>query len=164
MSLSHTHLPASPSPSAQAPSAKPQPIFRKDYAPPPYLIATVHLNFELGEDVTRVTSKLALTPNYTPNGAAPALTLNGRDDVKLLGLKVAGEQAPARRWAHACLSACPSVCLDSACLPVSLVMHPHTDVQRTHSTQHTTTKRSAPICCAWPRCRQASRCLRAATS
>jgi aminopeptidase N len=75
----------------QAP-AKPQPIFRADYKPPHYLIDTVHLTFNLNEDVTHVTSRLALKPNYAENGAAPPLFLNGRDDVKLVGLKVAGAQ------------------------------------------------------------------------
>eukprot|EP00775_Hariotina_reticulata_P008909 gene8910-9086_t len=73
---------------------KPQSIFRKDYTPPPYLISTVDLNFVLNEDVTHVTSKLQLVPNYEPNGAAPPLFLNGRDDVKLVGVKVAGAPVP----------------------------------------------------------------------
>lgn len=54
------------------------------------MIDTVHLNFNLNEDVTHVHSKLQLKPNYTPNGAAPALTLNGRPDVKLVEIKLAG--------------------------------------------------------------------------
>jgi len=76
--------------SAQQAPAKPQAIFRKDYKAPPYIIDTVHLNFNLNEDVTHVHSKLQLKPNYTPNGAAPALTLNGRPDVKLVEVKLAG--------------------------------------------------------------------------
>lgn len=84
-SLLHT-----PHPPQAAPTAKPQAIFRKDYTPPPYLVDTVHLNFNLNEDVTHVTSKLALKPNYTPNGSRPALTLNGRPDVKLVEVRLAG--------------------------------------------------------------------------
>jgi hypothetical protein len=53
-------------------------------------VDTVHLTFNLNEDVTHVTSKLALKPNYAENGAAPPLFMHGRDDVKLVGLKVAG--------------------------------------------------------------------------
>lgn len=71
-------------------AAKPQAIFRKDYKLPPYLIDSVHLNFILNEDVTHVHSKLQLKPNYAENGAAPPLFLNGRDDVKLVEVKVAG--------------------------------------------------------------------------
>lgn len=77
-----------------APAAKPQAIFRKDYTPPPYMIDTVHLNFNLNEDVTHVTSRLALKPNYKANGSRPALTLNGRPDVKLVEVKLAGEVLP----------------------------------------------------------------------
>jgi hypothetical protein len=85
------HAPHAHTHPTQAPAAaKPQPIFRKDYKAPPYLIDTVSLNFILNEDVTHVHSKLALKPNYTPNGAAPALTLNGRPDVKLVEVKLAG--------------------------------------------------------------------------
>jgi aminopeptidase N len=76
----------------QAP-AKPQPIFRADYKAPSYLVDTVHLTFNLNEDVTHVTSKLAMKPNYTENGATPPLFLHGRDDMKLVGLKVAGALA-----------------------------------------------------------------------
>lgn len=51
--------PHAPHPPLQAaPAAKPQAIFRKDYTPPPYMIDTVHLNFNLNEEVTHVTSKL----------------------------------------------------------------------------------------------------------
>jgi hypothetical protein len=90
---------ATAEPAAAEAAAKPQPIFRKDYTPTPYLIDTVSLNFDLREDVTTVTSTLALTPNYTPNGAAPPLFLNGRPDVKLLGLKVAGKPVPEAGYA-----------------------------------------------------------------
>jgi aminopeptidase N len=54
------------------------------------MIDTVHLNFNLNEEVTHVTSKLAFKPNYQANGSTPALTLNGRPDVKLVEVKLAG--------------------------------------------------------------------------
>jgi hypothetical protein len=50
----------------------------------------VSLNFILNEDVSVVHSSLALKPNYTPNGSAPPLTLNGRSDMKLVEVKLAG--------------------------------------------------------------------------
>jgi aminopeptidase N len=65
-------------------------LFRKDYSPPPYLVDTVHLAFNLNEEVTHVTSRLALKPNYTATGSTPALMLNGRPDVKLVEVKLAG--------------------------------------------------------------------------
>ncbi|UEM20493.1 aminopeptidase N [Skermanella mucosa] len=57
----------------------PQAIHLKDYAPPPYLIDTVDLAFDLGEEVTRVRSTLALRAN--PDAASPAgpLVLDGQD-------------------------------------------------------------------------------------
>jgi hypothetical protein len=72
-------------------------IYRKDYAPPPYLIDTVDLAFNLNEGATTVTAKLAMTPNYgAASGAAPPpLVLNGRKDVKLVSLKVAGAPVAA---------------------------------------------------------------------
>jgi len=68
----------------------PKPIYRKDYRPPPYLIDTVKLNFNLNEDVTTVTSRLAMVPNYAPGGAPPPLFLHGRPDVKLVSVSVSG--------------------------------------------------------------------------
>lgn len=49
----------------------------QDYRPPPYLVGTVHLNFLLGEDVTRVESTLRLQPNWA--GEQPDLFLNGAE-------------------------------------------------------------------------------------
>lgn len=38
----------------------PKTIYRKDYAPPPYRIETVELDVSLGEETTRVRSRLAI--------------------------------------------------------------------------------------------------------
>lgn len=65
-------------------------IFRKDYTPTPYLVDTVHLDFVLDEEVAKVTARQRLTPNHAAGGDAPALFLNGREDVKLEGVKVNG--------------------------------------------------------------------------
>ncbi|GFR41652.1 hypothetical protein Agub_g2389 [Astrephomene gubernaculifera] len=76
------------------PSA-PQQKFRKDYAPPPYTISAVHLDFKLGEDTTLVTSRLHLQPNYgsLPEGTSrPALQLDGRKDIVLVSVAVGGQQ------------------------------------------------------------------------
>jgi hypothetical protein len=94
----HCHAP----PHARRPAAQvaveekaaPKAIFRKDYAAPPYLIENVDLTFQLGEEVTHVTSKLHLRPNHSA-AAPPALFLNGREDVKLVSLKVNGADVPA---------------------------------------------------------------------
>ena len=41
-------------------SETPQPIRLADYKPTPYLIDTVHLDFNLGHDATDVTARLSL--------------------------------------------------------------------------------------------------------
>lgn len=68
----------------------PPTIYRKDYAPPPYAVETVHLDFILNEEATVVTSKLSLRPTHNA-AAPPPLLLNGRPDVKLVGVKVNGK-------------------------------------------------------------------------
>ncbi|KAK9846623.1 hypothetical protein WJX81_007796 [Elliptochloris bilobata] len=74
--------------------AEPQAVYRKDYKPPPYLIERVHLTFVLNEDSTRVLSRLSFKPNYDGE-APPPLPLDGRKDVKLVAVKVAGEALAA---------------------------------------------------------------------
>ncbi|KAG2426656.1 hypothetical protein HXX76_012967 [Chlamydomonas incerta] len=76
----------------------PQQKFRKDYAPPPYLVSHVALNFDLRDDVSTVTSKLHMLPNYgqlAAGSARPPLTLDGRKDVKLVAVAVAGKKLEA---------------------------------------------------------------------
>ena len=56
----------------------------QDYTPTPYLVDSVHLNFLLNEDVTRVESRLRLHPNAASSAAAaggtpPPLCLDGRE-------------------------------------------------------------------------------------
>jgi hypothetical protein len=70
------------------------------------MIDTVHLNFNLNEDVTHVTSRLALKPNYKANGSRPALTLNGRPDVKLVEVKLAGRLILVWRGGMAIVGKC----------------------------------------------------------
>ena len=71
----HSH----PASAASAASAASQ-----DYTPTPYLVDSVHLNFLLNEDVTRVESRLRLHPNAVSSSAAaggtpPPLCLDGRE-------------------------------------------------------------------------------------
>ncbi len=53
-----------------------QPIFLKDYAPADFLIDETHLNFQLGETATTVTSRLVMRRNPAGNAAAH-LVLDG---------------------------------------------------------------------------------------
>jgi aminopeptidase N len=58
---------------------KHEPIYLRDYKVPDYLIDTVNLEFELGEDVTKVTSQLVIRLN--PESVSPShdLILHGQD-------------------------------------------------------------------------------------
>ena len=58
-------------------SETPQPIRLGDYRPTPYLIDTVHLDFNLDPTATRVTSRLALRPNPESLETGAPLVLDG---------------------------------------------------------------------------------------
>ncbi|KAL3133720.1 hypothetical protein ABBQ32_008210 [Trebouxia sp. C0010 RCD-2024] len=87
----------------------PKAILRTDYRPTPYLITDVHLTFLLG-DTTRVKSRLSCTPNY--QGSPPSLALDGRKDIKLVSVKVAGKQLSSGQYQvtdkHLVIEALPS--------------------------------------------------------
>ena len=52
--------------------------FRKDYKPTSYLVKSIHLDFNLGVEDTKVKSRLHVTPNHSAtNGSAPEMFLNG---------------------------------------------------------------------------------------
>lgn len=76
---------------------QPTPVYRKDYKPTPFLVETVYLSFNLNDDVTRVSSKLHMVPNYD-GGDVPDLVFNGRSDVSLVGVKVAGKEWPKDKY------------------------------------------------------------------
>ncbi len=52
-------------------------IYRKDYLPPDYVVDSVDLSFELGEESTIVTSRMALRANYDASQRLRPLVLNG---------------------------------------------------------------------------------------
>ena len=52
--------------------------FRKDYKPTSYLVQSIHLDFKLGVEDTKVKSRLHVKPNHSAtNGSAPEMFLNG---------------------------------------------------------------------------------------
>lgn len=63
----------------------PKEIFLKDYKLPDYYFDKVDLKFELGEEKTIVSSKIAVSPRV--DGSSSPLVLNG-EDMKLLSIKV----------------------------------------------------------------------------
>jgi len=58
---------------------KPKTIYREDYRPPDYWIDAVELHFDLGEEVTRVRSKLSMRRSQDIGGDPPPLVLNGQE-------------------------------------------------------------------------------------
>ena len=78
----------------------PKAIHLKDYAPPPYLINSVDLAFDLGEEVTRVRSSLTMraNPARVPDQAAVPLVLDGQD-LKLVSLAIDGRVLDASEYA-----------------------------------------------------------------
>ena len=75
---------------------QPQAVYLKDYTPPEYLIDKVHLLFELGEDVTIVTSQLQLRRNPNNADGKSALELQGEElgleHVQVDGVDLASDQ------------------------------------------------------------------------
>ena len=58
---------------------QPQAVYLKDYTPPDYLIDEVYLQFELGEEFTKVKSHLQLRRNPKCMGSSDTLELVGED-------------------------------------------------------------------------------------
>jgi aminopeptidase N len=81
----------------QAPVARPEPVYLKDYRPPDWLIDEVELDFRLDEAATEVTARLQLRRNPAAGGAARPLVLDGQE-LELLGLKLDGEPVGANRY------------------------------------------------------------------
>lgn len=79
-----------------ATAAKPVEKFRKDYAPVPYTVDTISMNFILNEDVTKVESKMRMKPNN--NSANQSLFLNGREDVTLESIAINGTALPSSAY------------------------------------------------------------------
>ena len=68
----------------------PKAVYRKDYAPPPYRIETVDLDVALGEESTRVRSRLAIRADEADPGP---LVLNG-ERLTLVSIRLDGAALP----------------------------------------------------------------------
>lgn len=64
-------------------------VYRKEYTPPDYSVDSIDLRFELGEESTVVTSRLALRRRYDELQGTRPLVLNGKH-ITLRGLKLDG--------------------------------------------------------------------------
>jgi len=84
-------------PDASRDLATPQTIRLADYQAPDFLIDTVDLAFELGEDETRVKARLAVRRNPASAERAAPLRLDG-EDVALVSVALDGEALGANRY------------------------------------------------------------------
>ncbi len=72
-------------------------IYRKDYTPPDFLVDTIDLLFELGEETTRVHSKLAVRANPAAGPGTKPLRLDGQRCV-LIKLTLDGADLPGDKY------------------------------------------------------------------
>src|SRR5208337_1817468 len=77
--------------------APPRPVRLADYRPPAFLIDTVDLIFDLGEENTRVKSRLAVRRNPAASVPEDQLHLDG-DALELVSLALDGEPLGANRY------------------------------------------------------------------
>ena len=75
---------------------QPQAVYLKDYTPPHFFIDQVYLEFDLGEDVTIVTSHMQMRCNPSNGGSNSTLELHGEDQdlqfIELDGARLEAEQ------------------------------------------------------------------------
>jgi len=75
---------------------QPQAVYLKDYTPPHFFIDQVYLEFELGEEVTIVTSHMQMRCNPDNSSAKPTLELHGEEQdlqfIELDGVRLGAEQ------------------------------------------------------------------------
>jgi aminopeptidase N len=95
--MPHTPTDATTIAAQATPTATPREIRLTDYAPPPYLVDTVDLTFELDEQATKVTTRMTLRRNpASPDRTAP-LRLDG-ERVTLLRLTCNDETLSANQY------------------------------------------------------------------
>jgi len=72
--------------------ALPQTIYLKDYQVSPFLVDTTDLLFDLGDEQTRVTTKMAVRRNPDSSDKTGALELNSKGDVQMQWIAVDGQR------------------------------------------------------------------------
>ncbi|MGB1110946.1 MAG: aminopeptidase N, partial [Gammaproteobacteria bacterium] len=77
---------------AQAPT-----IYLKDYQPPAFLIDSVDLDFDLRDDYTQVTGRLAMRRNPAYPAGKEALVLDGQE-MDLQSVSLNGQELPVDCW------------------------------------------------------------------
>ena len=76
---------------------QPQAVYLKDYTPPNFLIDQVYLEFELGEEVTIVTSHMQFRCNPDHNGVSTILELHGEEQ-ELRFIELDGNRLGAKQY------------------------------------------------------------------
>jgi aminopeptidase N len=77
----------------------PRIIYLKDYTPPPYLVTTVDLRFELSETETRVHASMAMFHNPESVGEISSLELNA-EKLAIHSVKLDGEELGKADYTH----------------------------------------------------------------
>ncbi|MBU0483834.1 MAG: aminopeptidase N [Proteobacteria bacterium] len=67
--------------------SKPRPVYLKEYVPPQYLVGKVELEFDFGDQGTKVKSRLTFSFNFHSSAGPSSLILNGRK-LQLLSIKL----------------------------------------------------------------------------
>jgi aminopeptidase N len=106
--------------SAQSPAA-PAVTRLADYTPPDWLVDTVELEFELGEEGTSVRSKLAIRVNPAGGGAVRPLVLDGTQ-LELLALRLDGRALAPAEYALG------EETLTLACVPAAFTLEVETRI------------------------------------
>ncbi|HND14441.1 MAG TPA: M1 family aminopeptidase, partial [Pseudomonadales bacterium] len=79
--------------------ASPRAVLLRDYRVPPYLVSHVDLHFELGDDATRVRSRLRIVRNPAAAQSARTLRLDGHS-LALHSIMLDGVALPPARYRH----------------------------------------------------------------
>ncbi len=94
-----------------ADASPPQPVYRKDYRVPDYLVDRVDLDVRLDPASTEVTARLSVRRNPAAGERRPPLVLDGQE-LELVGLRLDGEALGANRYSldaeHLTLDAPPA--------------------------------------------------------
>ena len=78
---------------------QPQAVYLKDYTPPNYFIDQVHLDFQLGEEATIVTSRMQLRRNPDYSVDSSSLELHG-EELTLIYVELDGVKLPAEQYSQ----------------------------------------------------------------
>src|SRR4051812_26452095 len=99
----------------------PQTIYRKDYAPPGFLVETVEMGFDLDPQATRVATRLSMVRN--PGSRSKHLVLYG-EALELVQLRMNGKAVPRRAYtlSHGTLEILHAP--DHVTLEIETITHP----------------------------------------